>query len=46
MIVEVDHYPRCAYAINGGHNAIILVGLGFIYKASDLFQRFAREAFW
>ena len=34
MIVEVDHYPRCVYAINGGHNAVILDALGFIYKAS------------
>jgi hypothetical protein len=34
MIVEVYHYPRCVYAINGRHNAIILDALGIIYKAS------------
>ncbi|OCX67755.1 hypothetical protein A6M27_09290 [Acidithiobacillus thiooxidans] len=34
MIVEVDHYPRCVYVIDGGHNLVILGGLWFIYKAS------------
>jgi len=34
MIVEVDHYPRCVYAIDGGHDAVILDALGFVYKAS------------
>jgi hypothetical protein len=34
MIVEVDHYPRCVYAINGRHDAVILDALGIIYKAS------------
>ena len=34
VIVKVDHYPRCVYAINGGHNVIILDALGIIYKAS------------
>ena len=32
MIVEADHYPRCVYAIDGGHNGIILGGLWFIHK--------------
>jgi hypothetical protein len=34
MIVEVDHYPRCVYAINGRHDAVILDALGIIYKVT------------
>ena len=35
MVVEVDHYPRSVYVIDGGHNVVILGALWFIYKASS-----------